>query len=499
MLHVSKSHFTSPRKVRERGRVDRLEQERPPRLLFVTSEMTDFVKVGGLGEVSSALPRALRQTNDIRVLIPGYRQVVEGRSVTEVAGIPAHAGLPASTLGRIDMADGLVVYVLLNPDLYDRDGTPYGDGSGADWADNDIRFARLSLAAADIAAGLADLGWKPDLVHLNDWQSSLAAAYLKWRGQPVPTVLTVHNLAYQGVFGRDRLPALAIPEEAFQMEGVEFHGRLSFLKAGIYYASHVTTVSSTYAREITTPAFGCGLEGLLRTRAERNELSGIINGVDESWNCAHDPHLAAPFSERSLAGKKVNAAEVRRAFGLSASRGPLFAVVSRLVHQKGIDLAIQAAEGIVAQGGQLAITGQGEPSLEAAVEDLARRHPGQVGVEIGFDEAQARCMFAGSDFLLMPSRFEPCGLSQMYAQRYGSLPVAHKTGGLSDTIVDNVTGFLFAEMSLTGLMDGVARAFGSFGCKRRLADMRRQAMRHPANWLGSSRRYNAVYETLLAT
>lgn len=474
-----------------------LGRERVPRLLFVTSEMTDFVKVGGLGEVSAALPRALRQTNDIRVLIPGYRQVVHGRAITEVARLPAMAGLPACALGRIDMPDGLVVYVLLSSDLYDREGTPYGDRSGADWRDNDIRFARLSLAAAEIAAGLPDLGWTPDLLHLNDWQASLAPAYLAWRGSAAPSVLTIHNLAYQGLFDRERLPALGIPEHAFNMEGVEFHGRLSFLKAGIYYASHVTTVSATYAREITTAEFGCGLEGLLRTRAGRNELTGILNGIDESWDSARDARLAAPFSDRSFRGKALNAADARTAFGLGASRGPLFAIISRLVHQKGIDLAIQAAGDIVEQGGQIAVTGQGEPTLEAALKDLARRHPGRVGVRIGFDEAQARCLYAGSDFLLMPSRFEPCGLSQMYAQRYGSLPVAHRTGGLADTIDDNVTGFLFSEMSLAGLMDGIARAFGSFASKRRLADMRRHAMRRPLNWLQSSRRYNALYEALL--
>ncbi len=459
--------------------------------------MTDFVKVGGLGEVSSALPRALRQRNDIRVLIPGYRQVTVGRQMTEVARLPAVAGLPGCAIGRLDMPDGLVVYVLLCPELYDRDGNPYADPAGADWADNDIRFARLALAAADIAAGLPDLGWTPDLLHVNDWQSALAPAYLAWRQCHVPSLLTVHNLAYQGIFERDRLPVLAIPEQAFDIEGVEFHGRLSFLKAGLYYASHLTTVSDNYAREITTEAFGCGLEGLLRTRAARQELTGIINGVDDSWDSGQDPALLAPFDEKDLKGKARNAAGAREAFGLSASRGPLFAVISRLVHQKGIDLAIRAVDDIVGQGGQVAITGQGEPALEDALRALASRHPGSVGIRIGFEEGEARRLYAGSDFLLMPSRFEPCGLSQMYAQRYGSLPVAHRTGGLADTIDDNVTGFLFHEMSLHGLMDGVTRAFRSFAAKGDLARMRRRAMRRPMNWLQSSRRYSALYETLI--
>lgn len=472
-------------------------EERPPRLLFVTSEMTDFVKVGGLGDVSAALPRALRQTNDIRVLIAGYRQVLEDRSFTEVASLPAAAGLPPCGIGRLDMADGLVVYALLCPELYDREGTPYGDANGDDWSDNDIRFARLSLAAAEIACGVPDLGWTPDLLHLNDWQASLAPAYLNWREKSVPTVLTVHNLAYQGIFPRERLPILGIPENSFNIEGVEFHGNMSFLKTGIYYASHITTVSATYAKEITTPQFGCGLEGLLRTRAAHDELSGILNGVDESWDAGRDPRLPAPFSSSNLKARAVNASEARAAFGLSASRGPLFAIISRLVHQKGIDLAVQAADQFLSNGGQLVVTGQGDATLETAVRDLEKKHPGNVGVRIGFDEAEARCLYAGSDFLLMPSRFEPCGLSQMYAQRYGSLPVAHRTGGLADTIEDGKTGFLFSEMTLDALRGAIDRALETFCSSKSMTRMRRNAMARPLNWLQSSRRYSHLYNMLL--
>jgi starch synthase len=342
-------------------------------------------------------------------------------------------------------------------------------------------------------ADFGDLGWRPDLLHVNDWPSALAPAYLAWREEHVPTILTIHNLAYQGLFERDRLPALGIPESAFQIDGVEFYGKLSFLKAGIFYASHVTTVSSTYAQEITTP----GLHGLLRTRADQGHLTGILNGIDESWDPSSDPHLAAHFEASDLSGRRVNAAQVRADFGLGVSRGPLFAVVSRLVHQKGIDLAIEAAEAIVSQGGQIAVTGEGEGQFETALRDLAGRNPRAVGVRIGFDETEARRLY-GSDFLLMPSRFEPCGLSQMYAQRFGSLPVAHKTGGLADTIVDGLTGFLFAELSLNGLMSGVARAFESFGSKNRLAAMRRAAMARSFGWHRSALRYGNVYRKMLA-
>lgn len=464
------------------------------RILYVTSEMTDFVKVGGLGDVSSALPRALREYHDVRVLIPGYREILARLGeISVVARFPAAAGLPACDLGQIEMPDGLLVYVVLCSELYDREGFPYGDTSGVDWIDNDVRFARLGLAAAEMAAGLAGLDWRPDLLHLNDWPSALAPAFVAWRGLSTPTILTIHNLAYQGLFGAERLPTLGIPEGSFQIDGVEFHGKLSFLKAGIFYASHVTTVSSTYAREITTPEFGCGLDGLLRVRSGQGRLTGILNGIDETWGPQSTQHLPGVSVSNDWAGKPSNAEHVRKAFGLAVSRGPLFAVVSRLVHQKGIDLTIQAAETLLREGGQLVVTGRGEAHLESALQQLASRHPGNVGVRIGFNEAEARQMYAGSDFLLMPSRFEPCGLSQMYAQSFGTLPVASRTGGLVDTVEDGVTGFLFEETSLSELLGALYRAVDIFASPRKLQAMRRAAMQRRFGWGLSARQYSSVY------
>ena len=475
------------------------DEEGPQRILYVTSELTDFVKAGGLGDVSAALPRSLRQHYDVRVLIPAYRQVLARQpDPSIVARLPAAHGLPACDLGRIESPDGLTIYVLLCDDLYDRAGSPYGDETGTDWADNDVRFGRLGLAAAAIAAGLPDLDWRPDLLHLNDWPSALASAYLAWSGTPVPSVLTIHNLAYQGLFDSGRLPRLGVPDAAFQMEGVEFHGKLSFLKAGIVYASHVTTVSQTYAREITTPEFGCGLDGLLRRRAEEGRLTGILNGIDESWDPRTDRTLDSNFSPKDWTGKRANADDVRREFGLAVTRGPLFAVVSRLVHQKGVDLAIDSAETIVRQGGQVVVTGRGEAPLERQLETLASRYPGKVGVRIGFEEATARRMFAGSDFLLMPSRFEPCGLSQMYAQRFGSLPIARQTGGLADTIKDGITGFLFREPSLAALLGAVYRAVDAFGSRKTLNAMRKAAMAETYGWTRSASGYGGVYDRALA-
>ncbi|NNM73598.1 glycogen synthase GlgA [Enterovirga aerilata] len=469
------------------------------RILYVTSEMADYVKAGGLGDVSAALPRSLGQRYDVRVLIPGYRQVTSREEdIPVVARLPAAHGLPACELGRIDCPDGLTVYVILCPDLYDREGSPYGDESGADWADNDIRFGRLGLAAAQIAAGVPDLGWTPSLLHLNDWPSALGSAYVAWAGLQTPSVLTIHNLAYQGLFDPSRLPGLGVPDSAFGVEGVEFYGKLSFLKAGIVYASHVTTVSQTYAREITTPEFGCGLDGLLRKLDGEGRLTGILNGIDESWDPRTDRHLESPFDPNDLKGKKANADEVRREFGLAVSRGPLFAVVSRLVHQKGVDLTIESTESIVRQGGQVVVTGRGEERFERAMQKLAERYPAQVGVRIGFEEQRARRMFAGSDFLLMPSRFEPCGLSQMYAQRMGSLPIARQTGGLADTIKDGVTGFLFRDPSLGAMLSAIYRAVDAFGSRRKLNAMRRAAMSETYGWTRSAAGYCGVYDRALA-
>jgi starch synthase len=336
------------------------------RILFVTSELVDLVKAGGLGDVSAALPRALSTEHDIRVLIPGYRQVVEsGRSIRIVGRVEGHAALPACKIGRLTLADGLIVYVLLNPDLYDRAGSPYSDSRGRDWPDNHIRFARLGLAAAQIAMGDTGLCWSPQLVHANDWPAALAPAYMAWQQTNTPTLLTIHNLAYQGMCDMQCQAELGIPPHACGIEGMEFFGRLSFLKAGIVYADHVTTVSRTYAREITTPNFGCGLDGMLRAKVDAGQLSGIINGIDESWDPTCDPHLLEGFGIDECRGKQANAAYVERMLGLNPG-GPLFAVVSRLVQQKGIDLTLEVAEQVVAEGGRLAVIGRGEAELEAA-------------------------------------------------------------------------------------------------------------------------------------
>ena len=469
------------------------------KVLFVTTEIDDFVRVGGLAAVSAALPRALRPWIDVRIMLPGYRDVVEQFSHIEIVGqCAALAEMPACSLGRASTRDGLPVYVLLCPHLYERPGNPYGDESGRDWPDNDVRFGRFASAAAELAMGTLDKNWAADLVHANDWQAALTPAYLAWKGAKVPSILTIHNLAYQGLFPRNSLRRIGAPESSFHIDGLEFYDKLSFLKGGIVYASHLTTVSATYAREITTRELGCGLEGLLRQRSDAAQLTGILNGIDESWDPRACAQLAQTFGAGDWEGKQANADYVRKQFGLALSRGPIFGLVARLVHQKGVDLVLSAADEIIEAGGQIVVTGSGEPQIEQALVDAHRRRPDAIGVAIGFNDGQARRIFAGSDFTLMPSRFEPCGLSQMYAQRFGSLPIGHQTGGLAETIQDGETGFLFSQPSAESFLGGVRRAFEAFGAKDRLDAMRRSAMARSFSWDLSAACYSALYRKTIA-
>lgn len=469
------------------------------RTLFVTPEFEDYVRVGGLASVSAALPRALTNSTDVRLVLPGYRQLLSQLDSIDVVGhCASRAELPACSIGLTQTTDGLPVYIVMCPELYDRPGSPYGDEAGQDWPDNDIRFARFASAAAELAAGRVDLNWRADLVHANDWQSGLVPAYLAWQGSKIPSVLTIHNLAYQGLFRKDALRRIGAPESSFHIGGLEFYDKVSFLKAGLVYADHLTTVSETYAREITTPEFGCGLEGILRQRANANELSGILNGIDETWDPRFCPQLSSPFAAGDWNGKRANSDYVRKQFNLALSRGPLFGLVARLVHQKGVDFVLSAAETILASGGQIVVMGKGDAVLESALLELQERKPKSVAVALRFQDDEARRIFAGSDFTLMPSRFEPCGLSQMYAQKFGSLPIGFKTGGLADTIVDGKTGFLFDSPTSESFLGAVCRAFGAFGSRRRFNSMRADAMAKSFSWRQSVGKYQTLYSDVLA-
>ncbi len=468
------------------------------KVLFATSEFADFAKSGGLGEVAAGLPRALRRLGvDVRILMPGYPAVLAKATELQLIGeLPGRAGIPACRLGQIRTDDGLIVHVLLAAPLYQRRGTVYARPDGTDWPDNDLRMGRLSLAAAEMARGRGGAGWTPDLLHVNDWPGGLAPAYLRWEGDPIPTLLSVHNLGHQGIFGADHRHALGIPEQAFAINGVEFFGQVSFAKAGLYYADHVCAVSPTYAREITTEPLGGGLHGLISGLAERGQLSGIVNGIDEIWDPSCDPYLPVPFGSSELRGKRVNAEMVRTGLCLALSEGPLFGVVSRLVPQKGLDIVAAAAAALVAEGGQIAILGLGEPKTELVMNRLSRRHRDHIGVLVGFNEPMAHRILAASDFLLMPSRFEPCGLTQMQAQRMGTLLIAHATGGLADTIEDGVTGFLFDALSPAALVAACRRGFEVFRDPARLDAMRRAAMSRRFGWTAAAGAYLALYVRL---
>ncbi len=470
------------------------------KVLFVTPEYTGLIKAGGLGDVSAALPRALSGTSDVRILIPGYRAILQQNlPIKIVARLEGLAGIPACKIGEMQLdQDGPIIYVLLCPELFDREGSPYGR-DGKDWEDNHIRFARLGLAAADLALGRGHLGWRPDIVHANDWPSALAPAYMALRDQSTPSLFTIHNLAFQGLFDPAICAQIGLPAEVFNTEEMEFFGKLSFMKAGLVYSSSITTVSETYAQEITRPEFGCGLHGLLEQKSRQGLLHGITNGIDETWEPSSDPYLAASFAPLQWEAKRVNTRYVESRFNLEANDGPLFAVVSRLAEQKGVDLTLGIADTLVRAGGRLAVMGTGEPELERALVKLAKRYPKQVGVHIGFNEAEARRFFAGSDFLLMPSRFEPCGLSQMYAQRLGSLPIATRTGGLADTIQDGLNGFLFQETTLDSYDAAVKRALKVYERPELLNAMRCHAMNSPQYWRDSVRPYHQLYQKVLNT
>lgn len=467
------------------------------KVLFVTPEMADLVKVGGLGDVSASLPRALSRYHDVRLLIPGYRQVLEsGHTIKVVGKVGAHLALPACKLGRIDLPDGLIVYVILCPELYDREGYPYGDTAGQDWPDNPIRFAMLGHVATEIAARRSSISWTPQLVHANDWPCGLVPAYLAWRGVDTPTIFTIHNARYLGIFPDSVVRQLGFPRHDFDPQRVALEDNISFLKAGISYGSHITTVSKRYAQDLTVSFEGHGLEPVLRQKAAKGLLSGILNGIDNSWDPLTDAHLEKGFEQGISQGKEANRRYVAHHFGVP-TEGPLFAVVSRLVHQKGVDLTVEAADHIVASGGSLVIFGQGEPALESAVRQLQTRHPGRVSAQVCFNDPDARRIFAGSDFLLMPSRFEPCGLSQLYAQRYACLPIARRTGGLADTIEDGVNGFLFDHLNLPSYASAIDRALATYCHKGLFQAMRHKAMVSPCYWQQSVQPYEHLYRQLL--
>ncbi len=482
------------------------------RVLQVSAELYPLLKTGGLADVTAALPAALAAVGaEPRLLLPGFpaiRDALLDDCVVAPLSLPWGEGRAALLRGRLRGIDA-PAYVLDAPGLYERPGNPYADATGVAYADNHRRFALLGLAAARLAEGI-DASWLPEIVHAHDWHAALACAHLQAsrerRRSRAKSVYTVHNLAYQGLFPARLCCELGLPPPQYAVEGLEFFGQLSFMKAGLQFADAITTVSPSYAHEIQAAEQGCGLEGLLRRRADH--LHGILNGVDASiWSPGADTAIAATYSADAPAGKAACKAALQAETGLAALPGALlFGVVSRLTEQKGLPLVIEALPELLAKGGQLVVLGSGDARLDAAFADAAAKHPQQVARRVGMDEALAHRIFAGSDVVLVPSRFEPCGLTQLYGLAYGALPLVHRVGGLADTVVDasledlssgHATGFAFDRFHPDAYHRALRRAFALWAQPEAWARVRATAMRQRFSWDAAARAYVGIYQGLL--
>jgi starch synthase len=479
----------------------------PVGVLSVVSEIFPLIKTGGLADVAGALPGALAAEDvAVRSLVPGYPQVLAALdNGVVVARVDALFGAEARVVAA--KAAELELFVLDAPHLYSRDGDPYRGPNGTDWPDNAFRFAALARVAALLGQGLVP-GHRPDIVHAHDWQTGLAPAYLHYAAGPRPaTVMTVHNLAFQGQYPSGLLTQLGLPAYAYATDGVEYYSSIGYLKSGLQFADRITTVSPTYALEIRTPSGGMGMDGLLRTRA--HVLSGILNGIDETvWDPAHDPYLAAQFDSGRLTERAANKVVLQARFGIEADPSRmLFGAITRLTAQKGTDLLLDALPAMIEAGAQLVLLGSGDGALETQLSAAAMTHPDSIAVRLGYDEALAHLIQGGCDALLIPSRFEPCGLTQLCAMRYGALPIVAHVGGLCDTVVDAnemalaagvATGFHFAPVATDMLVAAIGRALAVWREPQLWRRLQRNAMQTDVGWRGPAKRYASLYRELMA-
>jgi starch synthase len=482
------------------------------RVLHICSEIYPLLKTGGLADVTGALPSAQSvQGCDARVLVPGFPALRAGiLEQTLVAELAPMFGAPSIRLYRgVVPGSGIVAYLIDAPALYQRSGNPYADGNNHAYADNHLRFALLGWIAVRLAEGL-DQAWRPQILHGHDWHAGLAPAYLKAVEQATGrrlagSVQTIHNLAYQGNFPSHVFGYLHLPAHFFDINGIEFHGQCSFLKAGLFFADKITTVSPTYAREIQQSEQGCGMDGLLRARV--HDLAGILNGVDDAvWNPARDTLIAKQYDFRDLSGKLACRTALQREAGLPVRQdGPLFCIVSRLTEQKGLHLVLAALPEIVQRGGQFMLLGSGDAALETAFQASAAAHPQSVAVRIGYDEQLSHRLIGGSDVILVPSRFEPCGLTQLYGLKYGTLPLVRKVGGLADTVVDSslenihdglATGFVFESFDEAGISAALRRAFALHERQADWMAVQQRAMQQHFDWDAAAAQYIAMYQQI---
>jgi starch synthase len=478
------------------------------RVLSVASEVYPIIKTGGLADVVGSLPSALKAEGiETRIVMPGYPSVTHALGTAEsVLYLPNFYGGPTRVLSgsyaELDM------FVLDAPHLFARPGNPYTSPNGVDWSDNGIRFAALGQIAAEIGQG-AIPAFVPDVVHAHDWQAGMTHAYLHYSDRSRPgTMMTVHNLAYQGQFPREMLSAVGLPPGSFTIDGIEYYGAIGFLKAGLQFADRITTVSPTYAVEIQRPDAGMGLDGLLRARS--GVLTGILNGIDTSvWNPATDPHVASPFSADKLENRTTNKATLQQKFGLRVAPDAfLLGVISRLSWQKGLDLLLENLPTILSGDIQIALLGTGDPDLEHSYRTAAESNPDQIGAVIGYDEGLAHLIQAGADALVVPSRFEPCGLTQLCALRYGAVPIVSRVGGLADTVIDSdepasaggaATGFKFGPVKIENLAAALRRANALFRDKPAWRMMQKNGMAVDVSWRNSARQYAGLYRQIVKT
>lgn len=477
------------------------------KVLQVAAEVFPLVKTGGLADVVGALPQALAAAGaDVRLMLPGLPAILAGVGETRVVcELGPMFGAGRVRLLRGVLAPSLPVYVVDAPYLYDRPGNPYLAADGMEWADNLQRFALLGWAAAHVAAGELDPDWCPDVLHAHDWHAAMACAYVAARPvRSAATVFTVHNLAFHGLFAPTDFFLLGLPSRFMAPSALEFHGQFSFIKAGLKFASRITTVSPNYAQEIRTPELGSGLDGVVRARGD--DVSGILNGVDpEVWDPATDRELVAPYAAANLAGKAQCKAALQKALGLTVdAAAPLFAVVSRLTSQKGLDLVLEALPDLLDLGAQFAVQGSGDAVLEHAFRQAMVKHPGRVAVRLGYDEGFAHQMIAGADAMLVPSRFEPCGLTQLYALRYGTVPIVRRVGGLADTVADasddnlrhdSATGFVFGPATADALGRAMQRAVLVFRQPVLWRQLMQRGMAQNFSWEPVARAYLALYQS----
>lgn len=476
------------------------------RVLFVGSECFPLIKTGGLADVMGALPLALATRGlDVRVLLPGFPAVMKAAKNKRKAGTLKKLFGQDVTLLTATSDSGLKL-LIAEADIFDIEGNPYLDKAGENRADNGLRYAAFAKIAAEVALGNA-IKWQADIVHAHDWQAGLTALYLQLAKPSLPprTVFTIHNLAFQGLFPKSLMPKIGLPASVFSQDGIEYWDKASFLKAGVIYSDHITTVSPTYAREIQTEEGGMGFGGLLKNRSQ--QLSGIVNGIDtDVWDPATDPDLTTHFSAKAPAGKRKAKRALLKEYGLTdKAPGPLFGIVSRLTQQKGLDLVAAAIPHIVGNHGQLIVIGSGDAELETVFRQAAATHPEMIGTFIGYDEARAHRLQAGVDLIMVPSRFEPCGLTQLCGLRYGALPLVARVGGLADTVIDaNMaarrhgagTGIQFAPVTFDDLIAAIDRSFALYADGPTWIKLRRNAMREDVSWAEPAAAYHALYESL---